>query len=112
MAVTVEFGQLKWLRQVLSAAPPDATIIVQGHTPVLLPVRTRGSSGLSIQGGANSSLWQTLRRYDVDFYFNGEVHDYTLTQRGRGEPIQFSHGGLLAWGATNYIVGNVYADGR
>lgn len=112
VAVTVEFGQLKWLRQVLSAAPPDATIIVQGHTPVLLPVRTRGSSELSVQGGANSSLWQTLRHYDVDFYFNGEVHDYTLTQRGNGEPIQFSQGGLLAWGATNYIVGNVYADGR
>ena len=47
----------------------------------------------------------------MDFYLNGEVHDYTLTQRGRGEPIQFSHGGLLVWGATNYIVGKVYADG-
>ena len=112
VTVTVELGQLAWLRNVLSAAPPDATIIVQGHTPALLPVRTRGSSGLSIQGGENSSLWQTLREYNVDFYFNGEVHDYTLTQRGNGEPIQFSHGGLLSWGATNFIVANVYGDGR
>ena len=110
--ITVEFGQLAWLRHVLSTAPRDAIIIVQGHTPALLPVRTRGSSGLSIQGGASSSLWRTLRRYDVDFYFNGEVHAYTVTQRGNGEPIQFSHGGLMAWGATNYIVGNVYANGR
>ncbi|GAB2885307.1 metallophosphoesterase [Nocardioides pacificus] len=107
----VTSGHLTWLRKVLGAAPSDATIIVQGHNPALSPVEIRGSSGLMIDGGANSNLWKALRDYDVDFYFAGEVHANTMTQTSPGEPVQLAHGGVMAGGRTKFAIGKVYADG-
>ena len=62
-------------------------------------------------GGA-SQFWQLLKKYGVDLYLNGEVHDFTAIQLEDREPIQISHGGLFAHGTTSYIVGRIYADGQ
>ncbi|WP_205472070.1 metallophosphoesterase [Nocardioides sp. SYSU D00038] len=110
--VTVRGGQLAWLDRVLAAAPDDATIVVQGHTPVLGPVRRLGSSALSVAGGEHSALWRTLQRHDVDLYLAGEVHALTATQRAPGDVVQLAHGGLFAWGDVDFVVGRVHADGR
>jgi hypothetical protein len=97
---------------VLRGAPDDAKIIVQGHVPVLTPVRTRGSSSLHLQYGGASPFWQLLKKYGVDLYLNGEVHSFTAIQLEDHEPVQISHGGLFAHGTTDYVVGRIYADGR
>lgn len=111
LRVSVDDPQLAWLEQVLGEAPDDATILVQGHVPVLTPVRVRGSSNLHLDGGADSAFWQLLETYGVDLYLNGEVHDFTAIQPDGGSTIQVSHGGLFAHGTTSYLVGRVYADG-
>lgn len=111
MHVTVRGAQLAWLREVLSSAPAEATVIVQGHTPVLGPVRSRGSSNLVLEEGAGSRFWGLLREHGVDLYLCGEVHANTALQQGEHEPVQVSYGGLMAWGAVHYLVGKVHPDG-
>jgi len=101
LASTTNDDQLAWLDGVLAAGRVDPTvdwIIVQGHMPVLRPVRVRNSSNLGIrdQSGAteyNTLLWQTLSQYDVDLYFCGEVHDITLSRYGG--VTQVVHGALI-----------------
>lgn len=108
--------QLRWLDGVLARAEADDVdwIIVQGHTPVLGPVRTTSSSGLMYRGGARSAFWRTLVRHDVDLYLSGEVHD--ITARREGGVTQISHGGIFTHanrrgrGGTNYLVGQVDGD--
>lgn len=110
--IDVRGGQLEWLRGVLAAAGPDTTVMVQGHVPVVTPVRERGSSGLLLQGGADSAFWQLLEEYDVELYLAGEVHAFTASQQVERGTVQLAHGGLFAHGSTAYVVGRVYADGR
>jgi hypothetical protein len=103
-------GQLAWLRNVLRRARKRGTrwIIVQGHTPILTPVRARSSSRLSLRGGARSPLWRTMRRFGVDLYLAGEVHDTTM-RRANGV-TQISTGGLLYLGQATYMTAQVYDD--
>lgn len=110
--IDVRGGQLEWLRGVLAAAAPDTKIMVQGHVPVLTPVRERGSSGLLLEGEAQSAFWQLLEEYDVDLYLAGEVHNFTASQETAQGTVQLAHGGLFAHGTAGYVVGRVYADGR
>ena len=108
--VTVSGGQLRWLDRLLTRARRDGVrhIIVQGHTPVLGPVRSRHSSDLMMDGGHDTDFWRLLDRHDVDLYLAGEMHDMTtLTQDG---VVQVVHGALVAWGEANYLVGRVFAD--
>jgi len=101
LASTTTDDQLAWLDSVLAAGRADPAvdwIIVQGHMPVLRPVRARNSSNLGVkdQNGAteyNTLLWQTLSQYDVDLYFCGEVHDITLSRYGG--VTQVVHGALI-----------------
>lgn len=108
----VSDDQLAWLDSVLAAAAADPTItytIVQGHCPVLTPVRAQASSSLTIPGGAQSALWDTMRRHGVDLYLAGEVHQITSTNEGGVE--QIAHGGHIgATNESNYLVGRVYDD--
>lgn len=100
-------GQLDWLNQVLDTTTAQ-TVIVQGHVPVMWPVRARRSSQLYYEGAKESPFWQTLVDHDVDLYLCGEVHDVTaLSDSG---VVQISHGGLVNWGDVNYLVGKVYPD--
>ncbi len=108
--VTVADGQLRWLDRLLTRARRNGVehIIVQGHTPVLGPVRSRHSSELVMDGGDDSEFWRLLDRHDVDLYLAGEMHDMTtLTQDG---VVQIVHGALATWGQANYLVGRVFTD--
>jgi hypothetical protein len=106
----VQGGQLKWLRQTLAQARTDGVpwIVVQGHNPVLMPVREISSSGGHIEGGRDSALWRTMARYGVDLYLNGEVHDTTMRQADG--ITQISTGGLLYRGDATYLVARVFGD--
>lgn len=102
--------QLRWLRDTLREARRDGVrwVVVQGHNPVLWPVRSRSSSDGHLRGGARSPFWRTLARFDVDLYLSGEVHD-TSMRRARGV-TQVSTGGLLYTGDATYLTATVHPD--
>ena len=106
---TVSGGQLHWLDGLLGRARADGVthIVVQGHAPVLGPLRSRASSRLTMPGGAKSAFWQILKRHKVDLYLAGEMHDMTTHTDG---VVQVVHGGLSSVGDANYLIGAVYAD--
>jgi hypothetical protein len=82
---------LNWLNLVLAEANDDPTIkhvFVQGHLPVIYPVRKVSSSGMLVNGGTESAFWRTMRRHDVDIYFAGEVHANTVTKDRESDLIQ------------------------
>jgi len=108
--VQLDPAQMRWLRNVLAKAKRDRVpwVIVQGHTPILWPVRVRGSSGLHYDGGASSELWQVFKKYGVDLYLTGEVHDVTSTEQNG--ITQISHGGAFQYGLTNYLVLDITKD--
>ena len=110
MRVTVSGGQLSWLDRMLGRARRSGIkhIIVQGHTPVLGPVRNRHSSELTMPDREDSAFWRLLERHDVDLYLAGEMHD--MTTRTEGGVVQVVHGALATWGEANYLVGRVYRD--
>ncbi|WP_028637233.1 metallophosphoesterase family protein [Nocardioides sp. URHA0032] len=103
-------GQLAWLRHTLERAREQHVpwVIVQGHNPVLYPVREVSSSGGHIEGGEDSPLWRTMARYGVDLYINGEVHATTMRQADG--LTQVSTGGLLYRGQATYMLARVYDD--
>lgn len=105
-------GQLAWLDSVLAAAAEDPQIdhvIVQGHVPVLLPVRRQSSSGLTMPGAGDSEFWQALANHEVDLYLAGEMHDMSTANLGDVE--QVVHGGIMGYAPTiSYLVGRVYPD--
>lgn len=104
--------QLAWLDAVLLSASTDPQIdhvIVQGHVPVLVPVRTLNSSGLTMPGAGDSEFWQTLSRNAVDLYFAGEAHDMSSANHAGVE--QVVHGGIMGYAPrVSYLVGRVYPD--
>ena len=103
-------AQRTWLRKVLAKAKHDKVkwIIVQGHVPILGPVRHRGSSRLHLMGGADSAAWKLFEKYDVDLFLAGEAHDVTVLEKGG--VTQIVHGGLFQFGLTNALLLDVYDD--
>ncbi len=95
-------AQLGWLEGVLKKAKRDKVdwVIVQGHLPILGPVRYRSSSNMYYEGKHNSALWKLMVKYKVDLYLSGEVHDTTL--RRKNGITQLSNGGLFRTGKANY----------
>jgi hypothetical protein len=106
----VQGGQLRWLRRTLQQARADGVpwVVVQGHNPILMPVREVSSSGGHIEGGRRSALWRTMARYGVDLYLNGEVHATTMRQADG--ITQISTGGLLYKGDATYLLARVFDD--
>jgi hypothetical protein len=104
--------QLAWLDSVLAAAAQDPQIdhvIVQGHVPVLVPVRQQSSSGLTMPGSGESAFWQTLSARKVDVYIAGEVHAMSAANYAGVE--QVVHGGIMGYAPNvSYLVGKVYPD--
>lgn len=102
-------AQLRWLGRTLARARAAGVdwVLVQGHAPVLGPLRSTKSSWpkVSFRAGAESRFWRLLERYDVDLYLAGEVHA-TTAQRRRGV-TQIAHGGLMYAGEASYLVGRV-----
>ena len=104
--------ELGWLDATLTRAQAAGVpwVVVEGHFPVLLPVRARGSSRLRYAGGAGSAFWQTLRRHHVDLYLAGEMHDTTATVPGGGAPVQLVSGGRMYAGQWDYVTATVQGD--
>jgi hypothetical protein len=109
LAMTVSGKQLDWLERQLKKYQDKDFIIVQGHVPVVGPVRSKSSSANMLEGGRDSAFWQTMVEYDVDAYFAGEHHRITTIKR---DGIwQVVHGAL--WGThtdPNYLRGSVWPD--
>ncbi|MEG3093481.1 hypothetical protein U1703_18720, partial [Sphingomonas sp. PB1R3] len=63
---------------------------------------------LMYEGGRRSALWNLFAKHDVDLYLTGEVHDVTAIHRDG--VLQISHGGLFAFGLTNYLLADIYDD--
>jgi len=102
-------AQLEWFEQVIADNPGVQHIIVMGHTPILGPVRKESSSGLMLEGGRESPLWQAMKKNGVDIYLCGEVHAITCTQAD--SVLQIAHGGLFGYNPkVNYLVGTVSED--
>lgn len=110
MRIRLDAEQMTWLRGVLAKAKADGVpwIIVQGHTPIVGPVRQSSSSGLMFEGGASSTLWEVFKKYGVDVYLTGEVH--AVTEVRRDGIVQISHGGLFSFAHSNYLLADVYSD--
>lgn len=112
---TMRKSQLDWLDEIFGKARKSSKIkhiIVQGHTPVLAPVRRSFSSGITLRGHEKSDFWKLLEKHEVDLYIAGEVH--AITARNSGVVEQISHGCLFAQGRPkhrqDYMVGKVYDD--
>lgn len=102
--VRVDTAQMRWLEGVLRKARRDGVTwtVVQGHTPILSPVRSNHSSALRYEGGRRSELWKVFRKYGVDVYLCGEVHAVTATVKD--DILQLAHGGAFQHGLTNYAL--------
>jgi len=84
-------------------------VVVMAHPPILGPVRAQSSSRLMLKGGADSPLWQVMKRHGADLYLCGEVHAITCTERDGIE--QIAHGGLFGYNdIVNYLVATVGPD--
>jgi hypothetical protein len=110
VAVEVVGGQLAWLQRTLAAAKRQRIpwVVVQGHVPVLKPVRTRGSSALSLRHGRRSPVWRTMVKGGVDLYLAGEVHATTL--RTADGITQITTGAPIFQGRAAYLTAEVYGD--
>jgi hypothetical protein len=111
-------GQLAWVEQVLADAQRDGVdwIVVEGHTPILGPVRRGPSSGLMYKFGSKSALWSLFKQYGVDVYLSGEVH--ASSGIVRDGIVQLSHGGNVGYGGgassrggTSFVVSD-FSSGR
>lgn len=113
VAVDISADQLAWMNDVFTAAAADPTIeyiVVQGHVPVIKPVRFEATN-LGLEGGSTSPFWQALAAAGVDLYLSGEVQAMSTT--GASGVEQVCHGGALGSPAArtvSYLVGTVYPD--
>ncbi len=109
MSMTVSGKQLEWLKAELQRYRDKQFVIVQGHVPVVGPVKSKNSSANMLEGGTDTAFWKTMVAHEVDAYFCGEHHRITVTKR---DGIwQIVHGAL--WGTQtdlNYLRGSVWPD--
>jgi hypothetical protein len=108
MQLRIDDKQFAWLVGVLKKAKADGVpwIFVQGHIPILEPVRSGASSNLGYETAPGQRLWKQFAKYGVDLYLCGEVHDVTAIQKDG--VLQVSHGGIFQYGRTNYLLADVY----
>jgi len=109
MSMTVSGKQLQWLEHQLKKYQDKQFIIVQGHVPVVGPVKSKNSSANMLEGGTKSGFWKTMVKYGVDAYFCGEHH--RITAKRHDGIWQIVHGAL--WGTQtdlNYLRGSVWPD--
>ncbi|MEX1119438.1 MAG: metallophosphoesterase [Terrimicrobiaceae bacterium] len=106
---TVNKEQLAWLDKVLTDQADADFVIVQGHLPIIGPVRTQNSSASMLEEGTDSELWKIMVKHGVDVYLTGEHHRITVSKE---DGIwQVVHGAL--WGTQpdlNYLRGVVTPD--
>ncbi|HNS19816.1 MAG TPA: ThuA domain-containing protein [Sedimentisphaerales bacterium] len=101
--------QLEWLEGVFADNPGVEHVVVMGHTPILGPVESECSTYLSLAGGRDSPLWQSLKTHGVGLYLCGETHAISCTQADG--VLQIAHGSLIgASPKVNYLVATVHPD--
>ena len=103
---TVGEEQLTWLEKTLKAHADAEFIIVQGHLPIVGPVRSKNSSASMLDGGTDSDLWKLMVKHGVNVYLCGEHH--RITVKHQDGIWQIVHGAL--WGTQtdlNYLRGSV-----
>jgi hypothetical protein len=106
---TVSDEQLAWFDAVLAEHADADFTIVQGHLPMVGPVRSRNSSGSMLEDGTDSALWKTMVKHKVDVYLTGEHHRISVIRHD--DIWQIVHGAL--WGTQldlNYLRGLVTDD--
>lgn len=107
-AYTVGEEQLEWMEKVLIEHKDAEFVIVQGHLPIVGPVKSKNSSASMMKGGTNNKLWKLMVNYGVDAYLCGEHHRITVHYH---QGIwQIVHGAL--WGTQtdlNYMRGTCTA---
>jgi len=105
-AVKLEFTKqdIAWIQQVLDRADGDASVdhvIIQGHSPVLGPVKSSRSSALTLKRAEFSAFWQTIEDFGTDnggkvrAFLNGEVHATTAILDEASGIVQIAHGALI-----------------
>lgn len=103
---TVGKEQLVWLEEVFKTHADAEFIVVQGHLPIVGPVRSKNSSASMLAKSTDSDLWKLMVKYGVHVYLCGEHHRITVKQH---DGIwQIVHGAL--WGTQtdlNYLRGSV-----
>lgn len=105
-AYNVGDEQLAWMEETLVANKDADFIVVQGHLPIVGPVRSKDSSASMLEGGTDSGLWKLMVKHGVDVYLCGEHH--RITVKKRDGIWQIVHGAL--WGTQtdlNYLRGTV-----
>ena len=106
----VNGAHLQWFNQVLLAGrnhPDVKHTFVQGHFPVLYPVRKTKSSGMYMQYQEESDYWKAMRQNKVDIYFSGETHLNTVTKDPESDLIQIvSRGNHF----TNFLSVDIFDD--
>lgn len=103
---TVGDEQLAWMEKTLTDHQDAAFIIVQGHLPIVGPVRSKNSSASMLNEGTDSKLWKLMVKHKVNVYLCGEHH--RITVKKRDGIWQIVHGAL--WGTQtdlNYMRGVV-----
>ena len=103
---TVGKEQLVWLEKTFQANADAEFIIVQGHLPIVGPVRSKNSSASMLKGGTDSDLWKLMVKHGVHVYLCGEHH--RITVKKQDGIWQIVHGAL--WGTQtdlNYLRGSV-----
>ena len=101
--------QLEWFERIVTTHSGVKNVVVMGHTPILGPVKKESSSGLMLEGGQDSPLWQAMKKHGVDLYLCGEVHAITCTRAD--DVLQIAHGGLFGYNPrVNYLLGTVSGD--
>jgi hypothetical protein len=107
LSMTVSGKQLEWFNEQLIQYQDKEFIIVQGHVPVVGPVKSKNSSANMLEGGVETEFWKTMVKYGVDVYLCGEHH--RITAMKHDGIWQIVHGAL--WGTqpdVNYLKGSVY----
>jgi hypothetical protein len=107
---TVVGAKLAWLERTLASARRQHVrwVIVQGHVPVLTPVRARSSSELGLDGGRRSPLWKAMAQGGVDLYLCGEVHETSIPQADG--VTQVASGTPIFLGKASYLTADVDPD--
>ncbi len=103
---------LDWFEKILIEANKDDSIchiFVQGHLPIMTPVRKLNSSSMVFDKGIDSNFWKLMRKYGVDIYFGGEVHALSASKDPHSNLIQIiSRGNRL----SNFLrIGNISKTG-
>ncbi len=105
----VSADQIAWLDSLLGVHKNVPFRIVQGHTPIIGPVKKKNSSGIMLKDGAGSPLWKTMVKHGVDLYLCGEVHAITCIEQDG--IMQISHGALFGYTEyANYLTVEVRSN--